>query len=315
MSWITKCNLNWLQLLTLRIIKTGNVPRHVAFIMDGNRRYANKQNVAKKEVYSKGYASLKRKFANTLVCICVIYFICDRFKKLFEMLGWCVYLGIKEVTVYAFSIDNFKRSKEEVDELMNLNRQKLNSLLQNMDSLMVAGVCIRVIGNLSLIPEDINRLIAQIMIKTKDNNKGFLNLAISYTSRDELTHAIKDIATGVKNTEILPEDITEDLISDCLYLSSSPDLLIRTSGEVRLSDFLMWQLSNACLYFTDTLWPDISIWNLLGAVFYYQKCYSDLQKLKNNSKTIAPNSRTSKYIAKFYCEREITIENMYQSTA
>ncbi|XP_025988297.2 dehydrodolichyl diphosphate synthase complex subunit DHDDS-like isoform X2 [Solenopsis invicta] len=291
MSWITKCNLNWLQLLTLRIIKTGNVPRHVAFIMDGNRRYANKQNVAKKEVYSKG------------------------FKKLFEMLGWCVYLGIKEVTVYAFSIDNFKRSKEEVDELMNLNRQKLNSLLQNMDSLMVAGVCIRVIGNLSLIPEDINRLIAQIMIKTKDNNKGFLNLAISYTSRDELTHAIKDIATGVKNTEILPEDITEDLISDCLYLSSSPDLLIRTSGEVRLSDFLMWQLSNACLYFTDTLWPDISIWNLLGAVFYYQKCYSDLQKLKNNSKTIAPNSRTSKYIAKFYCEREITIENMYQSTA
>ncbi|XP_039310602.1 dehydrodolichyl diphosphate synthase complex subunit DHDDS isoform X2 [Solenopsis invicta] len=217
MSWIKECTSNWLESLASRIIKTGKVPRHVAFIMDGNRRYANKLNVAKKEGHSKG------------------------FEKMFEMLSWCIYLGIKEVTVYAFSIDNFKRSKEEVDELMDLSRQKFKSLLKNMDELVEAGVCVRAIGNLSLIPKDIYQSIAQIIIATKDNNKAFLNLAFSYTSRDELTHAIKDIATGVKHTEILPEDITEDLISDCLYTyqSSNPDLLIRTSGEVRLSDFLL----------------------------------------------------------------------------
>ncbi|XP_039304718.1 dehydrodolichyl diphosphate synthase complex subunit DHDDS-like [Solenopsis invicta] len=126
---------------------------------------------------------------------------------------------------------------------------------------------------------------AQIVIATKDNNKAFLNFAVAYTSRDELTHAITDIATAVKHNEILPEDITEELISDYLYTyqSSNPELLIRTSGECRLSDFLMWQLSNACLYFTDTLWPEFNLWNLLGAIFYYQKCYYMYYVFRKNS--------------------------------
>ncbi|KAG5327917.1 DHDDS synthase, partial [Acromyrmex charruanus] len=118
------------------------------------------------------------------------------------------------------------------------------------------GVCCRVIGNLSLLPEDMCKFITETMILTRENNRIFINYAIAYTSRDEITHAIKDIIQGVKDSDILPEDINEDLITDCLYTykSSNPDLLIRTSGETRLSDFLMWQVSNTCIYFTKTFY-------------------------------------------------------------
>ncbi|XP_012543466.1 dehydrodolichyl diphosphate synthase complex subunit DHDDS isoform X2 [Monomorium pharaonis] len=292
MSWITERKLNWVQFLALKIIKTGKIPRHVAFIMDGNRRFANKQNITKKEGHSMG------------------------FEKLAETLSWCMDLGITEVTVYAFSIENFKRNKKEVDELMDLARQKFKRLLEETDELTKAGVCIRVIGNFSLLPEDVYKLIAQTMAVTKDNNKAFLNLAFSYTTRDELTNTIKDIAKGIKHSDILPEDINEDLISDCLYTykSPNPDLLIRTSGEIRLSDFLLWQISNTCLYFTNALWPEFSIWDFLGAIFYYQRCYSDLQKVKNNFFPIVHNNRVSMYVDKLHREREIAIENIYLPT-
>ncbi|KYN20301.1 Dehydrodolichyl diphosphate synthase [Trachymyrmex cornetzi] len=208
------------------------MPKHVAVIMDGNRRYANKQNLRKAEGHSKGL------------------------DKMIEMLNWCTYLDIVEVTVYAFSIENFKRSKEEVDNLMDLARQMFKRLLENKKKLKDDGKCIRVIGNWSLIPEDICKLMAEVMIITRENNRMFINFAIAYTSRDEITHAIKDIIQGVKDADILPEDINEDLISDCLYTykSPNPDLLIRTSGESRLSDFLMWQISHTCIYFTETFY-------------------------------------------------------------
>ncbi|XP_071571703.1 dehydrodolichyl diphosphate synthase complex subunit DHDDS [Temnothorax nylanderi] len=292
MSWVRERTLNWFQLLALKIIKTGQVPRHVAFIMDGNRRYANKRNIVKREGHSQG------------------------FEKMTETLNWCMDLGIREVTVYAFSIENFKRSKEEVDELMDLARQKFKRLLEEKDKLMEVGVCIRVIGNLSLLPEDLCKLIAEAMVLTKDNNKAFLNLAFCYTSRDEITHTIKDIVKGVKHTDILPEDINEDLIADCLYTykSPNPDLLIRTSGETRLSDYLLWQIADSCVYFTDVLWPEFSIWHFLGAVFYYQRCYPDLQKFRKNSKPIVHNSRVSMYVDKLHHERDIMIKNIYLST-
>ncbi|KYN01879.1 PREDICTED: dehydrodolichyl diphosphate synthase complex subunit DHDDS [Cyphomyrmex costatus] len=290
MSWIKEHSLNWFQSLALRIIKTGKVPKHVAFIMDGNRRYANKQNLEKREGHSKG------------------------FDKMAETLYWCMDLGIVEVTVYAFSIENFKRNKEEVDNLMDLARQKFKRLLEEKEKLMDMGVCIRVIGNLSIIPEDICKLIAEAMTVTKENNRAFLNLAFAYTSRDEITHAIKDIIQGVKDTDILPEDITEDLITDCLYTykSPNPDLLIRTSGETRLSDFLMWQISNTCIYFTEVLWPEFSIWNFLSAIFYYQRCYPHLQK-NRSLKPIMHNNRVSMYIDKLHNKRDSTIEKIYLS--
>ncbi|KAL0133741.1 hypothetical protein PUN28_001008 [Cardiocondyla obscurior] len=291
MSWIAETTLNWLQSLVLKIVRTGQIPRHVAFIMDGNRRYASKRNLAKGEGHAKG------------------------FEKMTETLNWCMDLGISEVTVYAFSIENFKRSKEEVDELMDLARQKFKRLLDEKDKLMEAGVCIRVIGNLFMLPEDLCQLIAEAMIITKNNNRAFLNLAFPYTSRDEITHAIKDVAKGIKRTDILPEDINEDLITDCLYTykSTNPDLLIRTSGETRFSDFLLWQIADSCVYFTNVLWPEFNIWNFVGAIFYYQRCYPDLQKIKLNAKTIVHNNRVSMYVNKLHHEREVVIEKIYLS--
>ncbi|XP_019696982.2 dehydrodolichyl diphosphate synthase complex subunit DHDDS [Harpegnathos saltator] len=293
MSWIKKHTLNWFQFLALKIMRTGHVPKHVAFIMDGNRRYANKKHVAKVEGHTKG------------------------FDKLAETLSWCMDLGITEVTVYAFSIENFKRNKEEVDALMELAKQKFERLLEEKDKLMEHGVCVRIIGNLSLIPEDICKLIAKVMTITKDNNKAFLNVAFAYTSRDEITCAIKDIVKGVKHNEIVPEDINEDLISNCLYTYNSPDpdLLIRTSGEVRLSDFLMWQISDTCVYFANVLWPEFTIWDFLSAIFYYQRCYSDLQRVTRiqNSNSITHNYRAFTYVNKLYHERQVMIKNMYLS--
>ncbi|XP_011877158.1 PREDICTED: dehydrodolichyl diphosphate syntase complex subunit DHDDS-like isoform X1 [Vollenhovia emeryi] len=290
MMWMFNYILRWFQSLILRIVKTGQMPRHVALIMDGNRRYANKRNLAKGEGHSRG------------------------FDKLIETLNWCMDLGITEVTVYAFSIENFQRTEEEVDELMKLAKQKFRRLLDEREKLHEAGLCIRVIGNLSLLPKDLCKLIAETIVITKDNNKAILNLAFPYTSRDEVTSAIKDIGRGVKRAEILPEDVDEDLVSDCLYFNRSPnpDLLIRTSGETRLSDFLMWQIADTYIYFTDVLWPEFSIWNFLGAIFNYQRCYPELQKNKK-TKPIVRNNRVSTFLDKLQRERDIAIHNMYVS--
>ncbi|XP_015599506.1 dehydrodolichyl diphosphate synthase complex subunit DHDDS [Cephus cinctus] len=284
MSWIRENTLNWIQFLAVKIIKSGGVPKHVAFIMDGNRRYANKKRVEKVEGHTKG------------------------FDKLAETLQWCLDLGIPEVTVYAFSIENFKRSKKEVDGLMELARQKFQRVLDEREMLMEHGVCIRVIGNLSLLPEDLIQTITKAMYITKDNNKAYLNVAFAYTSRDEITHAVKDVVEGVKAGDILPEDISEKLMSECLYTNCSPepDLLIRTSGEVRFSDFLLWQTTCSCIYFADVLWPEFSVWDMLAAVFYYQRSSSDLEttKQEQSNNVVKHTNRVATYINKLQRKRE-----------
>ncbi|XP_023290824.1 uncharacterized protein LOC105698423 [Orussus abietinus] len=283
MSWIRDSTLNWLQCIAIKVLKTGKVPKHVAFIMDGNRRYASKKKVDKVEGHTKG------------------------FDKLTETLQWCFDLGIPEVTVYAFSIENFKRNKEEIDGIMELAKQKFQRLLDERDKLMEHGIHIRVIGNLSLIPMDIRKLIAEAMLITRHNNKVFLNVAFAYTSRDEITQAVKNVVEGVKNADILVDDINEELLSKSLYTGDlpEPDLLIRTSGEVRFSDFLLWQTAKCYVYFSDVLWPEFTGWDLLTAVFYYQRCYSDLQEIvkvqETNVKT--NDDRISTYIAKLNRDR------------
>ncbi|KAK3912450.1 Dehydrodolichyl diphosphate synthase complex subunit DHDDS [Frankliniella fusca] len=256
MSWISDHRLSWAQKLGVRIIGSGHIPKHVAFIMDGNRRFARKHNVQKIEGHSKG------------------------FDRLSETLNWCLELGIKEVTVYAFSIENFKRSQEEVDGLMNLARQKFERLLDEKDKLMEHGVHIRVIGNLNLLPLDLRKVMAKAMLMTKENSKAILNIAFAYTGREEILRGVQETADGVSNGILTPADITQDFLSKTFYSNNSPipDLLIRTSGEVRLSDFLLWQVSCSCIYLTDVLWPDFTVWDFLSAVFYYQRCH---QKLKN----------------------------------
>ncbi|XP_062563691.1 dehydrodolichyl diphosphate synthase complex subunit DHDDS [Armigeres subalbatus] len=250
-DWVRESNLLWYHRWIIKVLKAGPVPRHVAFIMDGNRRFARKENIAKAEGHSKG------------------------FDKLSETLQWCQDIGILEVTVYAFSIENFKRTKEEVDTLMNLAREKFRKLLEERDKLHERGICIRIIGNMNLLPADIQHIMAEAVLLTQHNKNAFLNVAFSYTSRDEIAHSIRTVAQGVQDGQLQAEDIDEEVLTKCMYTKhcTNPDLLVRTSGEVRLSDFLLWQSTSTIIYFTKTLWPEFNIWHLFAAVFYYQRCH------------------------------------------
>ncbi|XP_055320908.1 dehydrodolichyl diphosphate synthase complex subunit Dhdds [Sitodiplosis mosellana] len=261
MSWMRDSSLNWAQKFALKVIKTGKIPRHVAFIMDGNRRYAKKLHLT---TSTDGHV--------------------HGFDKLAEALQWCLDIGIEEVTVYAFSIENFKRDESEVNALLELAREKFNKFMEESDELNKRGICIRMIGNWKLLPVDLQKSMADAMLMTRNNNKAFLNVAFAYTSRDEITESIRDIVDGVKRNELESNDITDDLIRRCMYSgkSSDPDLLVRTSGESRLSDFLLWQASTSIIYFTKTLWPEFTFWHLLAGVFYYQRHYQSMHSVKRS---------------------------------
>uniref|UniRef100_A0A1B6DEP7 Alkyl transferase n=2 Tax=Clastoptera arizonana TaxID=38151 RepID=A0A1B6DEP7_9HEMI len=277
MSWIRDSSLTWTQLLMLKVLKCGNIPKHVAFIMDGNRRYAQKKNVQKVEGHSKG------------------------FDKLSETLQWCLDLGIYEVTVYAFSIENFKRSNDEVEALMDLARQKFKRLFDEKDKLMEQGVRIRMIGDRSLLPEDIVSTVSQIELMTRENKRAYLNVAFSYTSRNEITNAISKICDGYERGELDDNDINEETLFSCIYTNESPppELMIRTSGEQRLSDFLLWQTAYSYLYFTDVLWPDFTAWHLMAAVFHYQRAFKQLEEAKKQKKIFNHNQPISSKAEKF----------------
>lgn len=154
------------------------------------------------------------------------------------------------------------------------------------------------IGNFELLSEDVRKLIAEAVLLTKDNNKCFLNVAFAYTSRDEITNAIKCVVNGVRTNSIDVDDISEQLISDCLYTNKSdrPDILIRTSGEIRFSDFLLWQIWNTNVCFTEVLWPEFSIWHLLASVFQYQRCLPELQKFKAVSEEKERSTRIRNFL-------------------
>ncbi|XP_073981575.1 dehydrodolichyl diphosphate synthase subunit isoform X2 [Rhodnius prolixus] len=234
MSWIKESNLGWLHLLCLRVLKCGRIPKHVAFIMDGNRRFAKKKNVEKMEGHTKG-------------------------------------------------IENFKRSKEEVDDLMELTKEKFKRLLEERDKLMEYGLRIRVIGNMGYLPEDIVKIVAEAECMTKENNKTLLNVAFSYTAQDEITSAVNLTLLGLNNGALNDGDINLNLLSKCLHTQNSPfpELIIRTSGETRLSDFLLWQGSCSYLHFTGVLWPELTLWHFLWAIFKFQCVCKDLDNVRN----------------------------------
>lgn len=229
MSWFRETKLNWAQQFAMRVLQTGKIPRHIAFIMDGNRRFAKK---LKLKSSTDGHI--------------------HGFDKLAESLQWCLDIGIEEVTVYAFSIENFKRSQDEVDKLLEMAREKFQKFMEEKDELNRRGICIRMIGNWKLLPNDLQKCMADVMLLTRNNTKAYLNVAFAYTSRDEMTESMRDILDGVERKELEACDITDDLIRKCMYSgqSSDPDLLVRTSGESRLSDFLLWQVWDAvCEFF------------------------------------------------------------------
>uniref|UniRef100_A0A1I8PY75 Alkyl transferase n=1 Tax=Stomoxys calcitrans TaxID=35570 RepID=A0A1I8PY75_STOCA len=282
MSWVSDYKYTWFQKLAVNVIRCGPLPYHIGFVMDGNRRYATSQQIRKIDGHAKG------------------------FDKLADCLRWCLDVGIREVTTFAFSIENFKRSEEEVSGLMDLAREKFSKLLQELPKLHEHGVRIRVIGNIGLLPDDLQKLIAQTMLETENNNNLFLNVAFSYTSRDEITQAVQDVLTH--GDGLLEGDISERLIEECLYSrhSPQPDLLFRTSGETRISDFLMWQLNSTILYFTKIFWPQLTIWEFLSGIFCYQRDSLNMKSFRSYERlekiAVARNSG-------FYTER---VQNFLQ---
>lgn len=228
-----------------KFVNVENLPEHIAIIMDGNRRWAKENNLDTASGHKEGAENLKRitKFANKI--------------------------GIKYLTVYAFSTENWKRTKEEVGAIMKLLKFYILDFFKSYDN----NIKVRVIGRTDDLPKDIYSEIKKVEEKTKNNTGLVLNIAFNYGGRDEITTATKKIAEKVKNGELNIEDITEELISNNLYTAGQPDpdLLIRTSGEERISNFLTWQISYSEFVFTDKYWPAFSNQDLLETIAIYQK--------------------------------------------
>ena len=223
-----------------------NIPKHIAIIMDGNGRWAKEKGRLRVFGHENGTKSVR----TTVEC--------------------CAELGIKNLTLYAFSTENWNRPKLEVKTLMQL---LISSLKKEMSTMQKNSIRLNAIGNLEHLPTRVRKELLHVIDETKNNSQMTLTLALSYGSRDELVNATKQICEKVKNNIISVESIDEPLINQHLYTQNLPDvdLLIRTSGEKRISNFLLWQIAYAELYFTDVYWPDFTNENLYEAIINYQK--------------------------------------------
>lgn len=221
------------------------LPTHIGVIMDGNGRWAKRRGLPRSAGHQAGADTLKK------------------------IVTECNKMGIKYITVYAFSTENWKRPKDEVDFLMNL---LMNYLLDAERTLAGENVRIRAIGSRAELTEEMQVQIKKTEEFTSKNTGIVMNIALNYGSREELVKATKSIAEKVRSGELSSDEITADTISNELYTGGQPDpdLIIRTSNEQRLSNFMMWQSSYSELYFTKTLWPDFSIENLYDAILEYQ---------------------------------------------
>lgn len=232
-----------------RNLRPENMPKHVAIIMDGNRRFSRIQgNIGAVEGHKKGRDALER------------------------VLDWCVDLGIEIVTAYAFSTENFKRPPEEVKGLMKLFKENFEGISRNR-KIHENEVRVKAVGNLELLPDDVREAIRIAEESTAKYNKRLVNIAIGYDGRMEIIDAIKKIAKEVEDKKIDPDDIDEEVVNKNLYTAGleDPNLIIRTSGEERLSGFLLWQSSYSELYFCDSLWPQLRKVDFLRALRSYQQ--------------------------------------------
>ena len=227
------------------IIDYSNIPSHVAIIMDGNGRWARKINKERFFGHNRGINSVK------------------------ESIDVSIELGIETLTLFAFSMENWKRPKSEINALMTL----LSSSIENeLKSIIENNIKLNVIGDLDLVPKKTRDKLLNAIIKTKNNDGLNLNLAVSYGAKQELVRAIKIISHKVKKNIISEENIDEETINEHLYAENSKnvDLLIRTGGEFRVSNFLLWQISYAELNFQKVLWPDFKKYHFLNAIIDYQ---------------------------------------------
>ena len=220
------------------------VPQHIAIIMDGNGRWATRQGHERTEGHREGVSSVR------------------------EATKACVEMGVKYLTLYTFSTENWNRPKEEVEFLMEL---LIFAIKSEIDDLNQNGIKIRVIGDLSKIPANSMKALDEAILLTKENNTLEIILALNYSGKLEIIRAVKQIASEVKQGSLKLEDINESNFHNYLYTADLPDpeLLIRTSGEYRLSNFLLWQIAYAEFYFTEKLWPDFERNDMYEAVLSY----------------------------------------------
>ena len=230
-------------------VKNGEKLEHIAIVLDGNRRWASQKDLNPWLGHKKGADTVEK------------------------LLDWCDKLNVKNVTLYTFSTENFRRSPGEIQEIMRIAEEKFNKLLTN-ERIHRNKVNVKVIGRLSLLPESLQQLIADVEKATASYDKQFLNFAFAYGGRAEIVDAAKAIAEKVKNGELDLGDVDESTFEKYLYTShmnkQDPDLIIRTSGEERLSGFLLWQSAYSELCFLDVFWPNFRLIDLLRAIRTFQ---------------------------------------------
>lgn len=231
-------------------ISSGPIPKHVAVILDGNRRWASERGLPPWFGHEIGSEKVK------------------------ELLKWCSELGIPVVTLYALSIENFRRKREELDRLFSLFERRMEEVLGS-DELKREGVKIVFIGNRELLPERLRAKIEKLERITADNGRMVVNVALAYSGREEIVRAAREVARLAAEGKLKPEDIDAKLFERFLYTSHlsdpEPDLIIRTSGEMRLSGFLLWQSAYSELVFLDVYWPEFRKIDLMRAIRTYQR--------------------------------------------
>jgi undecaprenyl diphosphate synthase len=227
-------------------IKQHSIPNHIAIIMDGNGRWAKLKGQPRVFGHKNGVESVR------------------------QIIEGCAEIGVPYLTLYAFSTENWNRPKLEVKTLMSL---LVSSLKKELKTLQKNNIKLLNIGNLNDLPKSAQKELLEVIEKTQNNTTLTLTLALSYGSRNEIVNVIKNISKKVVNNELAIEEINENIINNHLYTFSLPDVdfMIRTSGEKRISNFLLWQIAYAELYFTDTLWPDFRKEHLFNAILEYQK--------------------------------------------
>ena len=230
-------------------VKNGEKLEHIAIILDGNRRWASEKELNPWLGHKKGAETVE------------------------QLLDWCEKLSVKFVTLYTFSTENFRRSPQEIAEIMKIAEEKFRELLTD-ERIHRNKVHVKVIGRLNLLPESLQHLIGDVEKATEHYDKQFLNFAFAYGGRAEIVDAAKTIAEKVKEGELKLEDVDESTVEKYLYTAhmpkQDPDLIIRTSGEERLSGFLLWQSAYSELAFLDVYWPDFRLIDLLRAIRTFQ---------------------------------------------
>jgi tritrans,polycis-undecaprenyl-diphosphate synthase [geranylgeranyl-diphosphate specific] len=233
-----------------RQVKNGVKPEHIAIILDGNRRWASEKVLNPWLGHEKGA------------------------DKVDQLVDWCLKLNVRSVTLYAFSTENFRRSRSEVAEIMRIAEERFRQILTD-ERIHEDRICVKVIGRVNLLPSELQKLIADVEKATQNYDEHFLNFAFAYGGRAEIVDAARKIAEEVSQGKLKPESVDEKTFEQHLYTShlpnQDPDLIIRTSGEERLSGFLLWQSAYSELFFLDIYWPDFRLIDLLRAVRTFQK--------------------------------------------